>query len=57
MSKIQHKVNFLSAGLNSEFSFSLTECHTKFKEPGLANYLSITEGCYYHCHNYYHYYY
>ena len=28
-------------GLNSEFSFSKTGCHTKAKEPHLPNYLPI----------------
>ena len=31
-----------STGLNSEFSFSLTACYTKAKEPSLPNYLPIT---------------
>ena len=29
--------------LNSEFSFSKTSCHTKFKEPSLFYYLPIGE--------------
>ena len=32
---------FLSSGLNSEFSFSLTGCLTKIKEPSLSYNLSI----------------
>ena len=32
------------AGLNSEFSFSLTSCLTKAEEPSLPNYLPIAEG-------------
>ena len=31
-------------GLNSEFSFPLTGCHTKVKEPSLPNYLPLTGG-------------
>ena len=32
------------AGLNSEFSFSLTSCLTKAEEPSLPYYLPIAEG-------------
>ena len=32
------------AGLNSEFSFSLTSCLTKAKEPSLSYYLPIAAG-------------
>ena len=31
-------------GLNSEFSFSQTSCHTKAKEPSLPYYLPIAGG-------------
>ena len=31
-------------GLNSEFSFSYTSCHTKVKEPSLLYYLLIAGG-------------
>ena len=31
-------------GLNSEFSFSLTSCHTQAEEPSLPNYLPIAGG-------------
>ena len=31
-------------GFNKEFSFSLTGCHTKVKEPSLANYLFIAQS-------------
>ena len=31
-------------GLNSEFSFSLTSCHTKAEEPSLSYYLPIAGG-------------
>ena len=33
-----------ATGLNSEFSFSWTGCHTKIKEPSLLYYLLIVEG-------------
>ena len=44
MNRMQHKVNSLSRGLNSEFSFSETSCRTKVKEPSLPNYLPIAGG-------------
>ena len=41
MSRMQHKVNpkLSLIGLNSEFSFSSTGCHTKVEEPILCYYL------------------
>ena len=47
LSKMRHKVNFLSrslAGLNLEFSFSSTGCHSKVKTPSLPNYFHIAKG-------------
>ena len=44
--KIWHKVNFKQSltGLNSEFSFSQTGCHSKIKELSLPYYLPIAGG-------------
>ena len=41
--RILHKVNFKRSltGLNSEFSFSKTNCLSKVEEPSLPNYLPI----------------
>ena len=43
MSRMRHKNNFLSKvfGLNSEFSFSWTDCWIKVKELNLPDYLPI----------------
>ena len=44
---MQHKLNFLKkglTGLNTEFSFSKTGCHTNVKEPSLHYYLPIVGG-------------
>ena len=38
------QIKFRSRGLNSEFSFTLTSCLTKVKEPSLLNYLTIPGG-------------